>query len=223
VRTAWTEDSDGDGPSTRAVDSSKLLREFRQVQEDERRLQNAEPPSGIRDIAPSQPPSSRRAGLRPLRRPASRSSEITPVEGKAYRFPPEIGDATSDDGVTRMWPSRGPDVTLGEVSLTDEEVAAIEADGFENTGASASVFGEQCARVPADDIFPRVILDNDAVKALRLDHRAGFLLSMIDGVSTVRDLLDVCGMPSDEGLALIHDLAARKIIALERVDGRSPR
>ena len=39
-----------------------------------------------------------------------------------------------------------------------------------------------------------------------LDHRAGFLLSMVDGHTTVRDLIDISGMPVDDVASLIKQL-----------------
>src|SRR5260221_7676125 len=44
---------------------------------------------------------------------------------------------------------------------------------------------------------PIVTLTFQELVTMQLDHRAGFLLSLIDGHSTVEAVLDMCGMPHD--------------------------
>ncbi len=69
---------------------------------------------------------------------------------------------------------------------------------------------------PGDGVDPLAALESmgvldlsptaDLAAARGLDHRAGFLLSMVDGHTTVRDLIDISGMPVDEVCTLIKDL-----------------
>jgi DNA-binding IclR family transcriptional regulator len=47
-----------------------------------------------------------------------------------------------------------------------------------------------------------------------MDHRAGFVLSLVDGVSAVEAILDVCGMPRAEALRILHELIDIGAIAL---------
>ena len=49
---------------------------------------------------------------------------------------------------------------------------------------------------------------------LNLDHRAGFLLSQIDGFLTLEDILDMSAMSSLETLSLLVELIGREIISL---------
>ena len=58
-------------------------------------------------------------------------------------------------------------------------------------------------------------LGDSQVRWLGLDHRSGFLLSRVDGMSTVDELLDVCGMPRLEALKTLADLLDRGAIRLE--------
>jgi hypothetical protein len=58
-------------------------------------------------------------------------------------------------------------------------------------------------------------IEHSQVRWLGLDHRSGFLLSRIDGVSTVEEILDVCGMPRLEALKTLADLLDRGAIRLE--------
>jgi hypothetical protein len=46
----------------------------------------------------------------------------------------------------------------------------------------------------------------------KLDHKAGFLVSLLDGVSTVEMITDVAGMPRDEALAALQALYLRRLI-----------
>lgn len=57
-----------------------------------------------------------------------------------------------------------------------------------------------------------VALDEAELRWLGLDHRSGFLLSRIDGVTTVEELLDVCGMPKLEALKTLAELVERGAI-----------
>jgi hypothetical protein len=50
------------------------------------------------------------------------------------------------------------------------------------------------------------------VRWLGLDHRAGFLLSRIDGVATVDELVDVSGMGRLEALKILAELLEAKAI-----------
>jgi hypothetical protein len=60
-----------------------------------------------------------------------------------------------------------------------------------------------------------VTMSPDQIRWLSLDHRAGFLLSMIDGVSTVDELLDICGMPRIEALRILCLLLDQHAVVLE--------
>lgn len=56
------------------------------------------------------------------------------------------------------------------------------------------------------------VANSAAIRTLDLDHRAGFLLSLVDGFSSVEDLLDVANLPTDQCLALLVDLKRRGLI-----------
>jgi hypothetical protein len=65
-----------------------------------------------------------------------------------------------------------------------------------------------------EDAVPMLAIPFAELRTMPLDHRAGFLLSLVDGTSTVETILDVCGMPREEALAMIEDFAQRGILAL---------
>jgi hypothetical protein len=70
---------------------------------------------------------------------------------------------------------------------------------------------------------PVLVAGVDHLRAGQLDGRAGFILSLIDGVTTVENLLDLSGMPADETLAVLEDLRQRGIVAFESGSARGSR
>jgi hypothetical protein len=60
----------------------------------------------------------------------------------------------------------------------------------------------------------RVAVDRDQIRWLSLDHRAGFLLSLVDGTSSIEELLDVSTMPRLEALRILYGLLDQRVIAL---------
>lgn len=66
---------------------------------------------------------------------------------------------------------------------------------------------------------PVHVLDEPELRWLGLDHRAAFLLSRIDGASTIDEVLDVCGMPRLEALKTLVDLFERGAVRLVPREG----
>lgn len=60
----------------------------------------------------------------------------------------------------------------------------------------------------------RVIVRENDVRWLGLDHRAGFLLSRIDGNHSIDELLDMSGMPRLEALRTFSDLLDLRAVEL---------
>jgi len=52
---------------------------------------------------------------------------------------------------------------------------------------------------------PKIIRTNGEIAEAPIDHRAGFLLAHIDGVTTVQGLVDIAGMPENE----VHEILDR--------------
>lgn len=61
--------------------------------------------------------------------------------------------------------------------------------------------------------IPRLAIRARDLLNLPLDPRVGFLLSRIDGVSTVETIIDLCPMPEEETLAMLGSLRELRIIA----------
>jgi hypothetical protein len=64
-------------------------------------------------------------------------------------------------------------------------------------------------------MVPRVTLAREELNVAELDHRDYFLVSLMDGRTTLEELLDICGMPSEEALALIEGLVRRGIVLVD--------
>lgn len=62
------------------------------------------------------------------------------------------------------------------------------------------------------DHAPRVLISGEEVIWLNLNHRAGFILSQIDGAVTYEDLIALSGMPRLDTVRIIADLLGDKVI-----------
>lgn len=59
---------------------------------------------------------------------------------------------------------------------------------------------------------PELSISFNDLRHLSLDHRAGFLLSLVDGMSSIEDILDLCGMSNLEALRTIFELMQQDVI-----------
>jgi hypothetical protein len=70
------------------------------------------------------------------------------------------------------------------------------------------------ARIGPLDQVITVMVSPEEVQWLSLDHRAGFLLSLVDGMSTVDEILDISGMTRLDALKILHDLTEQQVVKL---------
>lgn len=63
--------------------------------------------------------------------------------------------------------------------------------------------------------IPKMLKSMGEVSKLKIDHRAGFLLTHVDGMQTLEEILDVCAMPATEALELIEELKEMGVIEFE--------
>jgi hypothetical protein len=63
-----------------------------------------------------------------------------------------------------------------------------------------------CSKIGSLTQVPAVALQSSDLRWLGLDHRAGFVLSRIDGRLSLDDLLEICSMPRLEVLKTINEL-----------------
>lgn len=127
-------------------------------------------------------------------------------------------------------PSRAPD-PLAELreryALGDFSGALTIAEGIledDTDNADVQRYAESCrdvlmqmyaARLGSMDQIPTVSVPQEQLRWLTLDHRAGFLLSHVDGVSSLEEILDISGMPHLEAMRIIYDLLQQRVIVLQ--------
>jgi hypothetical protein len=68
-------------------------------------------------------------------------------------------------------------------------------------------------KLGALDRVPIVMVPSGELRWLSIDHRAGFVLSNIDGVSSLEMIIDVSGMPNLDALRILCELAQQRIIS----------
>jgi len=71
------------------------------------------------------------------------------------------------------------------------------------------------ARLGSLDQAVSVAIPADQIRWLSLDHRSGFLLSLVDGSSTIDEILDISGMTRLDALRIMYTLLEQGIIAFE--------
>ena len=69
------------------------------------------------------------------------------------------------------------------------------------------------ARIGPLDRVPMVLVAREQLRWLSIDHRAGFLLSHIDGISNLEMILDVSGMPRLDALKILCELSQQRVIS----------
>ncbi len=111
---------------------------------------------------------------------------------------------------------------LGDFSGALTIAEAILEDDPNN--ADAQRYAESCrdvlkqmyaARLGALTQIPIVAVPAEQLRWLTLDHRSGFLLSHVDGVSTLEEILDISGMNHLEAMRIIYELLQQKVISLQ--------
>ena len=59
---------------------------------------------------------------------------------------------------------------------------------------------------------PRQLMPPDEVIWINLHHKAGFILSQVDGMLTYEDILEISGMPRFDALRILHELVQQGVI-----------
>jgi hypothetical protein len=162
--------------------------------------------------APSVPP---QAGS-PERSLSPTSIEAAVLGAIGGSAAPEITERTIEDPIAEMRER----FSLGDYTGALEMSELILAE--EPANPEAAECGANCrsvlenmyaARLGPLDRVPMVVVPRTQMRWLSMDHRAGFILSLIDGQSSVELILDVSGMPKLDALRILHELVQQKIVA----------
>ena len=165
----------------------------------------------------SEPPPERRG-----RAAAESIAPATRAYPAGYEKDPfsQLNDPSSDADLARQLGDMGDRFSLGDYTgaLAIAE-AVLERDP---TNAQASRCADECrakliqmytARVGPLDRVPVVMVAREQLRWLSIDHRAGFLLSHIDGISSLEMILDVSGMPLLDALKILAELSQQRVIS----------
>lgn len=170
----------------------------------------AMPPASSAVTRPGMPPSS--AATRPGAPPASSAATrpAMPAESAAATAPPKPRSREMNDLVD-----------LGDYSGALEIAEEILRGKPDDIGART--VAETCrtvlrqmyaTRIGPLDRVPVVMVPRDQLRWLSIDHKAGFVLSLVDGVSSLEMIIDVSGMPELDTLRILSELAQQRIISL---------
>lgn len=79
------------------------------------------------------------------------------------------------------------------------------------------------SRLGSTQNIVQVAVRESDVRWLGLDHRAGFLLSRVDGHLSIEEVIDLSGMPRLEALKLLAELLDQRAVRILASPARSPR
>jgi len=198
------------------------------------------PPSSVKTVRP--PPSSQQRPTPSSRPPTSAGLRLrtkTLVGEDDRGSPPSSGDAptaltpTSDPAPTSL-PHRADEMTAlfeaGNYSsalVLAESVLASSPDHAEARRCAEScrqMLGKKyLTRLGGRDNIPRVIMSAEEMRVLSLDHRAGFLLSFVDGSMSIDEVLDVSSMPELDALRMMFELRMEGVIEIVEPNRRPGR
>ncbi|MFO0585978.1 MAG: hypothetical protein U0441_00495 [Polyangiaceae bacterium] len=105
-------------------------------------------------------------------------------------------------------------------ALVLAEAALVEHPGDSSLNKHAEscrdkMYRRYLERLGAVDHVPRLAVHAGAITGLALDHRAGFLLSCIDGGSTVEEIIDVSAMPRLDAVRILYELVQEGVIEMK--------
>jgi hypothetical protein len=166
----------------------------------------AGPLSGARE----EPPSTKDASELAAARAAEGQGPATPSDDDDA---PEIEIVPSEQEMADR-------VSLGDYTGAldiAEKLLLLDPDNTEAEECAESCRGilrqMYTARIGQLDRVPLVMVPRDQLRWLSIDHRAGFVLSLVDGVSSLEMILDVSGMPELDALRILSELVQQRIIS----------
>ena len=167
--------------------------------------------------------------------PRPPADDVDPKEGlRNWTVPPTLAQEESGDAlglVDRAKPSHAHldlEEEMTERYALDDFTGALRTAelllGGDPEHAEATKYAESCrerleqiysSRVGALSRHVRVAVPENEIRWLGLDHRAGFLLSRIDGGSTIEEIIDMSGMARLEALKTLISLLDNGAIRIE--------
>jgi HD-GYP domain-containing protein (c-di-GMP phosphodiesterase class II) len=163
----------------------------------------AEVPAAVESEPASQPgPAPALPSLRPLAGGLS-----TPPAARVSGLYSSVQRAGGTSGAPpASEPPVSPKITVPPPITSSHPPAADGSSGEELERECLAVLGSL-------DRMPRVVAGAN-LSQRSLDHRAGFVLTFVDGVSTTETILDASGLPRLELLRILRDLVKAGVVAV---------
>lgn len=131
---------------------------------------------------------------------------------------PEITERTIEDPVAEMRERASLGDYTGALEMAELILAADPAslEAAECVENCRSVLENMyAARLGPSSGVPVVVVPQAQMQWLSIDHRAGFVLSLIDGFSTLEMIIDVSGMQKLDALRILHALVQQRIVSFK--------
>lgn len=173
----------------------------------------ADSPYDVAEIAP--PPPSGPPTLRITSSPPSNTASSRPSSAPGYGY-----RASQRPDLAGEMKARFAGGDFSGALLFAEAVLAADP-----SHEDASLYASSCrvglaeaylAEVGTRASVPFVTAGAGALIAHDLDPEHGFVVSQIDGMATIDELIDVCGKPEHETLRVLHDLWRRDVVGIKR-------
>lgn len=167
---------------------------------------------------PEMPAATAAAEARARSRPADALAQRPTLRGETKWFstPPPRAISPPPPGPTstrRTVSERAADATPESTKPASKRVSSRVAVRVDDV-AGAVRLGHNALDLLRRTV-PRVIRSRSEVAAAPINHREGFVLSLIDGKTSVQALIDVGGMPDEDALAILQRLRRLGIITLD--------
>lgn len=144
--------------------------------------------------------------------PKPPSTQRAPIS--APRPPPPPAPADPFDDVRELYDAGD----FRSALVMAEALLETEPDHAEARSCAAScretLAKKYLSRLGGLAKIPRVAMPPDEIRWLSLDHKAGFLLSCIDGTSSIEEVLDVACMQEFEAIRILHDFRELGVIEI---------
>ncbi len=148
------------------------------------------------------------------------------LQGRPPTVPPSTAPAAPRDEAARTTSNKSklgmgatehaarPSQQIAVVKAAELPVVPRAATAFHDPRSDAQLEAHYLAQIGDLRAIPHRMMDLAKMTSLSLDHRAGFLMSRMDGHSTLEELLDVSGMARLETLKLVCNLLEHRLIRL---------
>ena len=128
---------------------------------------------------------------------------------------PSKTQRTIDDPIAEMRDCNSSGDYEGALAMADLILAArpdnLLAHEF-RANCCAALEDVYAFRLGALNCIPVVVRLPAQAESPYVDHRTGFVLSLIDGSSTLETIVDASGMPKSDALRILHDLLERGVV-----------